>query len=279
MIDYGFKNNEPFDMSIYDKNKILFLPFTTEKTDGIQVPALTPIDCDVFDCCASYIKKEYEDWDAKMPKTETKKETFQEEFERLTKQLGLDEDEDENPNKYNRLLELIKLLSSKSSDDFDSWIKMAWCIINISNKEKIPRRKCYDLTHQFSKLSTRNYNEDLVDDWIDQNFDKVKETGYGWIYLIHTCIKEDNPKYYDTISKTYYNMKKEFELNNAKILYPPMVVHTDRNGENIIQPIPLCEKTNRHIKSSVKETNKKGETVYKDKRFIEMWLDDPKIRS
>ncbi len=72
-------------------------------------------------------------------------------------------------------------------------------------------------------------------------------------------------------------MKKEFELNNAKILYPPMIVHKDRNGENIIQPIPLCEKTNRHIKCSVKEINKKEETVYKDKKFIELWLDDPKI--
>jgi hypothetical protein len=57
-----------------------------------------------------------------------------------------------------------------------------------------------------------------------------------------------------------------------------MIVHKDRNGENIIQPIPLCEKTNRHIKCSVKEINKKEETVYKDKKFIELWLDDPKIR-
>ena len=57
-----------------------------------------------------------------------------------------------------------------------------------------------------------------------------------------------------------------------------MIVHKDKNGENIIQPIPLCEKTNRHIKCSVKEINKKEETVYKDKKFIELWLDDPKIR-
>ena len=73
-------------------------------------------------------------------------------------------------------------------------------------------------------------------------------------------------------------MKQEFELNNAKILYPPMEVHKDRKGDNIIQPIPLCEKTNRHIKCSIKEKTKKGEVVYKDKKFIEMWLDDPRIR-
>ena len=114
--------------------------------------------------------------------------------------------------------------------------------------------------------------------WIDENYDKVKEHGYGWNYLIHTCIKEDNPKYYETISKSYFNMKKEFELNNAKILYPPMIVHKDRNGENIIQPIPLCEKSYRHIQAFIKEQNKTGEDVYKKKRFIERWLDDPQIR-
>ena len=37
-------------------------------------------------------------------------------------------------------------------------------------------------------------------------------------------------------------MKKQFEVNNAKILYPPMIVYIDRNGENIIQPINICEK-------------------------------------
>ena len=56
-------------------------------------------------------------------------------------------------------------------------------------------------------------------------------------------------------------MKKEFEKNNTKILYPPMIIHKDRDGENITQPIPLCEKTNRHLKCYIKEINAKGETV------------------
>ena len=279
IIDNGFKNNEPFDMSIYDKNKILFLPKTTEKTDGLKVPPLIPVECDVFDCCASYIKEGYEDWDTKFTNEEPKKETFQEELQRvINTPLAADNDEDETPDKYNRLTGLIKRLLAKRSDDYETWRNMVWCIINICNKESISRRKAYDLIHQFSKLSSTNYNEDEVDKWIEEHFDKVRETGYGWKYLLHTCVKEDDPKYYETITKSYYNMKQEFELNNAKILYPPMVVHRDRNGENIIQPIPLCEKTNRHIKCSIKETNKKGEDVFKDKKFIEMWLDDPKIR-
>ena len=34
------------------------------------------------------------------------------------------------------------------------------------------------------------------------------ETGCGWKYLTFTCIKEDNPKYYETITKSYYNIKR-----------------------------------------------------------------------
>ena len=240
------------------------------------MPALQPVECDVFDCCASYINEEYEDWDAKIPT-----ETFLEEIHRVINTplaVDNDNDEDEAPDKYNRLTGLMKHLSAKRSDNYETWRDMVWCIINICSKESISTRKCFDLIHNFSKLSNTKYDEDEVDKWIKEHFDIVKETGYGWKYLIHTCIKEDDPKYYDTISKSYNNMKQEFELNNAKILYPPMVVHRDRNGENIIQPIPLCEKTNRHIKCSIKETNKKGEALYKDKKFIEMWLDDPRIR-
>jgi len=244
-----------------------------------------------FDNCATYIKEDYIDLDLEInnkkveePKVDKVKDILNLELNKSIKPLEIidddndDNDYDETPNKYNRLVHLINLISPIRSDNFDTWIKFNWCLINICNKEKISKRKGIELIHQFSKLSTSNYNEDAVDNWIDENYDRVKEKGYGWNYLIHTCIKEDNPKYYETISKSYFNMKKEFELNNAKILYPPMIVHKDRNGENIIQPIPLCEKTNRHIKCSVKEINKKEETVYKDKKFIELWLDDPKIR-
>ena len=64
------------------------------------------------------------------------------------------------------MTELIKLLSQKRSDDFDSWIKITWCIINILIKAKIPRLKSYDLIRHFSKLSATNYDENKVDEWI-----------------------------------------------------------------------------------------------------------------
>ena len=45
---------------------VLFLPLTMKKFKDEKIhPALTPIDCDVFECCASYIKEDFEDWDLK----------------------------------------------------------------------------------------------------------------------------------------------------------------------------------------------------------------------
>ena len=70
--DKGYKNNEPFDLSVYDKNRILFLPYSTQKTNDETVPALLPIDndlhnvkADALKCCASYIEEEFEDCDVK----------------------------------------------------------------------------------------------------------------------------------------------------------------------------------------------------------------------
>ncbi len=65
LIENGLDNNSIYDRSIYDKNKVLLLPLTTKKADDMKVPSLIPIDCDIFDCCASYIKEDYEDWDIK----------------------------------------------------------------------------------------------------------------------------------------------------------------------------------------------------------------------
>jgi len=283
LIKHGFNKNPIYDMSIYDKNKVLFLPFTTKKTDGSIIPPLTPIDCEIFDCCASYIKEEYEDWDKQFEEVNTV--SFKQEFkESLMKDIkNSDEDitDEENLNdddKYSKLQKLIDKLKESRSSNFDTWLNVNWCLINICKKEGINSTKLNRLIHQFSKLSKTNYNEDKVDEWIEKNVGKERNYGYGWNYFYNTCIKEDAPEYFDKLTQSYYNVKKDFEINHLKIIHPPFVVYVDENKDNIIQPIPLCEKSYRHIQSYVKEKNKKGEEVYKQKRFIEKWLDDPQIR-
>lgn len=281
----NFKDNEPFDLSIYKDNSGLFPIYSYTKlnkknNDIVCVPKLVPFDLfkgelneiDITKYLASYIKEDFLDYDIKF---NIKKIEI---INKDNNNEDNDYDNDENHNKYNRLVELIKLISSDRSECFDSWINFNWCIINICNKENISQRKCSELIHQFSKLSKNKYNENDVDNWIDKNYDNVREKGYRWNYLFNTCIKEDNPKYYEIISKSYYNIKKEFEINNAKIIYPPQIISLNKDGFYEIQSINNFVKSWKHIKVYIKETNKKGEIYYNKKTFVEEWLNDSKIR-
>jgi len=95
IINNGLNKNAIYDMSIYDKNKVLFLPLTTKKADDNSVPPLIPVGCDIFDCCASYIKPDYEDWDIKFKVEEPKPEP-------IKRIVANDEDEDEDEDETNQ---------------------------------------------------------------------------------------------------------------------------------------------------------------------------------
>jgi hypothetical protein len=57
---------------------VFVFPLTTPKKYGSKIPPLTPVDCEIFDCCASYIKEEFEDWD-----TIFKNETIEPEMNKI----------------------------------------------------------------------------------------------------------------------------------------------------------------------------------------------------
>jgi hypothetical protein len=77
-------------------------------------------------------------------------------------------------------------------------------------KGELRRGRIEELIHSFSNLSS-NYNEDTVDIRIDIILDNINEQSYGWTYLFYTCIKEDGPKYFDNIYKSYYLMGKKLK--------------------------------------------------------------------
>ena len=57
-----------------------------------------------------------------------------------------------------------------------------------------------------------------------------------------------------------------------------MIVHTNRQGDNVLQTVKSCKETNAHVKCKVKTINKKEEVVYVEKKFIDLWLEDATIR-
>ena len=292
LITHQYTNDKPFDLSIYSHNHLLSLPYTTKpdnkKNNDYNVPLLLPVfnnDVNnIFDYCASYIKADYEDYDLKFENVE--EVDLNKKSLNYDKKTNEDVDFDDENDKttdfiYNKLTnEILPLFTENRSDTYDTWIKGVWCFINICNKNKISRTKCYTLVHQFSKLS-KNYEEEKVDEWLDKNFDNTNtEKGYGWGYLYNTCLKEDNPDYYEkNLKKSYKKVKEEWEKKASKLRDPVgFIVINDAQDEFNQKPYIIYSKSElltayEDMKCWI--VNEKNKWVKKD--FIPLWLKDENI--
>jgi len=276
----GLDRNKIYDMSIYDDNKVLYLPLTTYKKtmkkecmSCTTVPSLEPVDCDIFKCCASYIQEDFEDWTNRNP------DIIKKEKEVVIEEIVKDNDNDVIDTKYitNKMTSYISKFKNERSDNYDTWTKMVWCIINICKTNNIKERDCAKLVHQFSKISD-NYNEDDVDTFFDKNYDGLKEASYGWKYM-YECLKSDDEEYYNSIHTMTYNaMKSQFESKHAKILYPPMIVF-DNDGKYDTMKITSAKEAYTHLKCKVSTFDKKTKkTMWETKAFIDLWLKDANMR-
>jgi hypothetical protein len=77
---------------------------------------------------------------------------------------------------------------------------------------------------------------------------------------------------------TYNAMKSQFESTHAKILYPPMIVFSNKNKYETMK-ITSAKETYIHLKCKVSTFDKKTKkTVWETKAFFELWLKDANIR-
>jgi len=168
-----FEKYDCVDKGVYDRNRVLFAPLSDRKRD-LDVPVLKNLKGSIFDCCATYIQEDYEDLDALVQAIEEPKTSLKNYVKPIDEDIK-DEDDVNDNDKYTKLQKLINKLSENRSSNFDTWINVNWCLINICKKEGISSTKMNRLIHQFSKLSKSNYDEDKVDEWIDKNIDRVRE--------------------------------------------------------------------------------------------------------
>jgi hypothetical protein len=268
------------DLSLYDTNKVLLLPLTTNKTtkkkDGCilntHVPSLEPFECDIFKCCASYIEEDFEEYIIKKPDTV---ETETEKIDKIIK-----DDAKDTQFTIKRLQEIIDHLSKDRATEYFSWINMLWCIMNIGCDNEIGIINTSKLCDKFSKKAD-NYDETATSKFIDKNIVSLRDKGYGWKYL-YECLKEDDEEYYNSITiDTYDVFKKKFELTHAKILHPsPMMIYFDDEKKTWeLKKYKCIVDTYIHLickKWTVPKKGKEGEWVKTP--FILEWLKDPKIR-
>ena len=200
LIDNGFDKNPIYDMSIYDKNKVLFLPLTTKKV-GIDVPPLKPYNCDIFNCCASYIEEKYENWDLKMLTVEEPKKEEVKFNAELYDNTEITYDGTLNFN------EIMTKISKDRATNYNDWFYIIVALINLFYRKIITRGQIYDLADLFSSKSD-NYDTDGVSKVIDTNISRFNGKGYGIKHLLE-CLKVDDIEYYKKITK------KDMIINGA----------------------------------------------------------------
>jgi hypothetical protein len=225
------------DTSVYNTNKRLLTPLSNKKRNDI-VPELKVIDCSWFDCCATYIKEEYEDLDIKFKDIIDKKNT--EPTISYKKIIDDDNENDDNiltdKDKYNYdfILDIINNLNvEKRCVNYDNWINVCFAIIGASKRCGLGKKSCSDLIHHFSKKD-KSYDENKVEEWMDINYKRQMEAKktYGFRQLIHCYLKEDNPEYYEIkFNKDYDTIKSKFEEKIIKILDDIFYIELNHNRD------------------------------------------------
>jgi len=314
-------DDKKYDMSIYSKNHILFLPHTTQKIpDSITkktkiVPELLPLDnADVFQCSASYIREDFEDWNIKVDNikqdlngknllkfindnndliettltNETNEKATPKPKEKATpkpkekatpkpkeKAVPVIETPEEILKKY------LEILKPTRFEPFETWLPVMLAIINVGLKHNISKINVRVIIHNYSALAD-NYNDEKVDNWFETTYNKKKcDKGYGIPYILQ-CVKEDDIEWYNTnIGMTYDNIKKEFDTRVFKCNDPIGFVEININ-QNELNPSPYYILSRSQVIEKYEdllyfEKNEKDKVVKKS--FTARWLKDPTKKS
>ena len=265
-----------YDAGLYTKNRILHTPFTSEKLSKdengksviVSVPPLTPVNCSILDCCASYVLEDYCDkLDYGFDLTSAPEKKKEEEMKALykekedTKEKVVDNGETEK-----KLRNIIKKLTVKRSDEYHTWTKMNWCIIGICDNYGIGMTKCLTLAHEFSKKS-KKYDEFENDNFFDNAYNNKPEKALGWTYLLE-CLKEDDIKYYNLIQNKVAEDDDE-DLNVLVNKYMPEVDDFIEDNNKIIMEA-IGDKGSHSTLSQILKKLMKGSIVFDDD--IDVWF-------
>lgn len=183
-------------------------------------------------CCN--IKEEYSPIPIKRLKIEYQKQQWIDE-EDVDEDNEVEVENEETSKGYSiplRELELfIEKLDSKLSYQYNDWLNICWCIMNISWKCNYDKKDIKLLINNFSKKSTSKYNKYECDALVDKyNFDNNKE-GYKFKKLFEYCINsnssEDAYKQLQKIYNTYVKPKRE-EQKRKKELFQNLELYKNQ---------------------------------------------------
>lgn len=208
-----------FDLSKYGKGGQFFTLYNDTKYDG-EVPPLLPHfdrDPNPLNYYATYVKKEWANCDERWEKLQMKLGKEKE------KEVPIEykDNEEVDMGKSNEIEDVISRLTNKRADDYDSWLKVVIAEINYGLRLGLDKRCIKKLIHKFSEKSDLRYEEDRVDEWITNNYDRIANSDVlnklSRNYLINVCLKTDDPKYWAEKYK-YRDYKLVLKLFNEECI-------------------------------------------------------------
>ena len=288
---YGLNQDKIYDMSIYSNNRLLFLPLTTRKVDE-DVPELEIVEGDIFKCCASYIEEDFEDWN-NVPELNEEITNQIQHLDNKDVQDKNEEDEEDEDNidgkQSNGFIEIltkhIMALSNQRASDYNDWLEIIMCIINIGERYEWKDENIINLCMEFSKKDKFSFNEKENKRKIYQLMGSNREDKVGYKRILER-LKEDNPDYYKlNIVDSYKDVKKEFEkeyciINNPCCIYrtpliPRVITENMDIGETeqqLKEADLRFQKRNLYYLQCVKKDN--GKFKYSKEPFLNDWLND-----
>jgi hypothetical protein len=283
---YDLTNDKKYDLSIYSKNRLLFLPFTTKKVDE-DVPKLEIVEGDIFKCSASYVEEDFEDWNNVPELNQDKKQEIV--YEDIEEDEQEEEEDEVNAKKSEGFVNIftkhLMKLSNERASFYQDWLEIIMCIINIGEKYDWKVEVIIHLCTIFSKKDKTSYNEKENKKKILQLMGSEREDKVGYKRFLQR-LKEDNPDYYNiNIVDNYNDVKRDFEkqyciINNPPSIYRtpciPRVITEDLDIGEIEQQIKECDlkfqKRNLYYNKYEKKDDKFN---YVKKQFVFEWLNDP----
>lgn len=174
---------------------------------------------------------------------------------------------------------LVDMLSPSRATGYNDWIGIGFVLKGWNAGEE-----GLSLFDKFSQKCPHKYNPNQVQaKWSELNPDGRKGLG-----SIHYYAKKDDPDRYKMLfCRSYARMKHQFETNRAKIITPAGYVDRQRNGDIILRTETDMRQAYSHMCFYVKtpkcvsdtdEVDDQSGLVFRRKKFINAWMDDPNIR-
>ena len=183
-------------------------------------------------------------------------------------------------NELDVVYELINILDKSRADQYDSWIRVGWCLHNID--------EC--LLYNWIEFSKQSPDFKLGE--CEKLWDRMKDSGLG-IGTLHKWAKDDAPlSYIEIMSKSknkndlvllediwrsvitydYKYVKTIFEKTHFKIMDPISYIEISADNSDIIRNKQALKEVYNNLYCKLNKDDK-------NMRFIDIWLADRDIKT